>query len=144
MRTLTSSRRSEDGAAAVEFAFIFAAVFVPLLMGMLQYGWYFYATQATTSGAREAARRLSVGDCKTGTAAQTHAQNVSGFKSLALDFGPTTAPSSNTLPPTGDVLRVEARVNGKIIGFLPMPSDGQITRVVEARVEDQLQDSPCP
>ena len=144
LRLLSRRRRTQDGAAAVEFALVFAFVLVPTLMGMLQYGWYFYATQNASNGAREVARRLSVGDCQTGSTAQTLARNVANFETLTLTFGSTSAPSSKTLPPVGQVLRVTTQVNGQIIQFLPMPDDGQITKIVDVRVEDNTQDSPCP
>ena len=54
MRMPTTSRRREDGAVAVEFALVFAFVLVPLLMGMIQYGWYLYSSQASASAGREA------------------------------------------------------------------------------------------
>ncbi len=139
-------RGNEDGAAAVEFALIFSLVLVPLLMGMLQYGWYFYSSQVTSSAARESARRLTVGDCQGGTSptkATQFARQQSGFSTLSLSYGSTTAPTSNTLPAVGQVLRVTAQVDASIIGFLPVPNGGQITRTVDARVEDTDEDSTC-
>ncbi len=141
---LRPRRRSDSGAAAVEFALIFALVLVPTLMGMLQYGWYFYSTQVTSSSARETARRLSVGDCQDSGAATQFARQHSGFTDLTLSYGSPTSPSSNSLPAVGTVLRVSARMDGNIIGFLPLPNDGQITRTVDARVEDTTEDTSCP
>lgn len=137
-------RRGDGGAVAVEFALVFCFVLVPTLMGMLQYGWFFYTSQVASNGAREVARRLSVGDCQTGTNAQTLARNVSGFDTLTLTYGSTSNSTSKTLPAVGQVLRVTVQVNGAIIEFLPMPDNGQITRVVDARVEDTNPDSACP
>ena len=142
-RMWSRRRRTDDGAAAVEFALIFAFVLVPLLMGMLQYGWFFYTSQVTSSATRETARRLSVGDCQAVNAAQAYARKQAGFSTLTLSFGSTSAPTSNTLPTAGNVVRVTANMDGKVIGFLPLPDDGQITRAVEARVEDTTEDSPC-
>ena len=145
MRVITRRRRDgERGAAAVEFALIFAVVLVPMVMGMLQYGWFFYSSQVTSSAARETARRLTVGDCQTGTSATTYARQQSGFQTLTLSYGSPASPTSNTLPPVGQVVRVTAQADGGIIGFLPLPNNGQITRTVDARVEDSDEDSPCP
>lgn len=140
----THRRRDHRGAAAVEFALIFAFVLVPTVLGMLQYGWYFYSSQVTSSAAREAARRLTVGDCQTGASAATYARQQSGFSTLSLDYGSPATPTSNSLPAVGQVVRVTAQVDGGIIGFLPLPNDGQITRTVDARVEDTSEDTPCP
>ena len=141
-------RRADDerGAAAVEFALIFSLILVPLLLGMLQYGWYFYTSQVTGSAARETARRLTVGDCQGGTAptkATSFARRQSGLTTLTLSYGSTATPTSNTLPAIGQVVRVTATVDGSIIGFLPLPNGGQITRTVDARVEDVTEDSTC-
>ncbi len=139
-------RADEDGAAAVEFALIFSLVLVPLLMGMMQYGWYFYSSQVTSSAARETVRRLSVGDCQGGsspTDATAHARRQSGFSDLTLTYGSTSSPSSNTLPDVGEVVRVTASADAGLIGFLPVPNGGVVTRTVEARVEDTTEDTPC-
>lgn len=144
MRVAPIPRRRDDrGAAAVEFALIFAFVLVPMVLGILQYGWYFYSSQVTSSAARETARRLTVGDCQTGTNAANYAQQQSGFSALTLTFGPPGSPTSNTLPAIGEVVRVTAQVDGGVIGFLPLPNGGQITRTVDARVEDTDEDSSC-
>ena len=62
----TSARRLERGASAVEFALI-SLPLMTLMLGMLQYGWYFFSAQSASSAARESARRLVVGDCQTGS-----------------------------------------------------------------------------
>ena len=135
-------RKRESGAAAVEFALIFCFLLVPLVMGALQYGWYFYTSQVTGSAARETARRLSVGDCQTSGKAQAYARTQSGFSGLTLTFGtPTT--QNNVLPTASNTLQVRATADGKIIGLLPLPNGGQITRTVETRVEDTTEDTPC-
>ena len=53
----------ERGAVAVEFA-LDPPPLLTLVLGSMQYGWYFYTAQSTSSAARETARRLSVGDCQ--------------------------------------------------------------------------------
>ena len=142
-RTRGSRRsRREGGAAAVEFALIFGFLLVPLTMGLLEYGWYFYTSQVTGSAARDTARRLTVGDCQASGAAQAYARQTSGIKTLTLTFG-TTSTQNNTLPPVGDTLRVQASSDGGLFTFLPLPNDGQITRQVDSRVEDDTEDSPC-
>ena len=148
MRVVVAPHRRADerGAAAVEFALIFSLILVPLLLGMLQYGWYFYTSQVTGSAARETARRLTVGDCQGGTTptkATQFARQQSGLATLTLSYGATATPTSNTLPAVGQVVRVSATADGAIIAFLPLPDGGQVTRTVDARVEDVTEDSTC-
>jgi Flp pilus assembly protein TadG len=126
----------------VEFAVIFGFVLVPLTLGLIDYGWYLYSSQVTGSATRETARRLSVGDCQTGDAARDYARQQSGFAGLTLQYGSTTT-YDDTLPPVGTTLRVQSSVDGKLIGLIPLPNGGAISRTVEARVEDDAEDSPC-
>ena len=51
-------RRTERGAATVEFALVSLPMFI-LILGLIQYGWYFYVAQNTSSAAsqRRAAAR---------------------------------------------------------------------------------------
>jgi Flp pilus assembly protein TadG len=133
--------RSQRGASAVEFALI-SIPLLTLLLGLLQYGWYFFAAQSASSGAREATRQLVVGDCTTGSEAESFARTQANLSDLTLAFGEpgadaVTVDNAGTLPDIGDTLRVRVNVDGGIIGFLPMPNSGQIVRVVDARVEDE-------
>ena len=59
---MSKRRTSEDGAAVVEFALVFP-IFIVIVMGIIQYGWYFFNAESTNSAAREVARRVVVGDC---------------------------------------------------------------------------------
>lgn len=143
MRLPSTRRRCEDGAAAVEFALVFCFILVPLLMGMLQYGWYFFSAQSASSAAREATRRLVVGDCTAPGEAQSFASTQANVFDLKLTFGTPADDDAGTLPAIGEVLRVKVTANGKIIGFLPLPDDGLVTRVVDARVEDDQKGATC-
>src|SRR5215216_3305857 len=67
--------RGQRGAAALEFGLIAGLLFIPLLIGLLQYGWYFYCAQTTGGAASHLARRLSVGDCWAGNDALDFVKN---------------------------------------------------------------------
>ena len=136
-------RRDDGGAAAVEFALVACFVLVPLLMGLLQYGWYFYVSSTTSHAASSVARRLEVGDCWTGTAANTYVSNQ-------MPAPQTTSPTVTKTPSTlsGAVvgttqIQVTVTAQAKIIGFLPMPDGGAVTRTVTAQLEDTSEDTPC-
>ncbi len=72
MRRLASTR----GAAAIEFAIILLP-FCLLLMGMIDYGWYFFVDLACTNAVREGARTATTypGGCPN-AAAITAGQNA--------------------------------------------------------------------
>jgi Flp pilus assembly protein TadG len=58
-------RSKERGAAAIELA-LSLLVLLPLVLGMLDYGYYFYVSMAATEATRLAARatgNTAVGDC---------------------------------------------------------------------------------
>jgi Flp pilus assembly protein TadG len=69
-------RRSERGGAAVEFAIVLP-LFVGLVMGALEYGYFFFSQQVVTNAAREGARAGTLVDPTAGFgSAQTAAQNA--------------------------------------------------------------------
>ena len=138
----------QRGASAVEFALI-SLPLLTLMLGMLQYGWYFFSAQSASSGARESARRLVVGDCTGSGQALQFARRQANQSTLTLTWGTpgataTTVSTPGTLPAVGQTLRVVVTVDGGIIGFVPVPGNGQITRVVDARVEDDVAGATCP
>lgn len=138
----TSGQR-DDGAAAVEFALLLVPL-LAILFGMIDYSWYFYTAQSTSSAAREGARRLVVGDCQGPGQLQNYVAAVADTNALTATYSP------NPLPPVGDTVTVTVTANGALIGFVPLPTDqisgveGRVRRVVQARVEDLTPSgSPC-
>ena len=132
-------RRSQRGAATVEFALVSIPMFV-LVLGLIQYGWYFYVAQNTSSAASNVARRLEVGDCWTGSQALALAQNqapqVTGVTKSPTSLGGAVVGSTQvTVPLTADA---------GILEFLPMPADGIVTRTVHAQLEDDQSGASCP
>jgi len=59
MTTRSASRSRQSGAAAVEFALILP-LFLTLVMGAIDWGWYFFVDQLVTDCARESARAGSL------------------------------------------------------------------------------------
>jgi Flp pilus assembly protein TadG len=140
-------RRSDEGAAAVEFALVMVPL-IALLLGVIQFGFFFFTTQSASSAAREAARRLTVGECQVGNAAETFARNQANVVGLTLQFGSPNGESDvstpGTLPAVGAPLRVKVQASADIIHLFPLPSGGTVTRVVDARMEDSEADGvPC-
>jgi Flp pilus assembly pilin Flp len=126
-------RKSEGGAAAVEFALIFP-LFAALVMGMVQYGFYFWTAETTGSAARETARRIVVGAC------------WSGYDTFAQDHGPRITSTAVSPDPAGlDVgqsVTVTVVADGDILNFFPLPDT--VTREYTARMEvDEASGAAC-
>jgi Flp pilus assembly protein TadG len=67
-----ASRRGERGGAAVEFALVLP-LFMALVMGALDYGYFFFSDQIVTNAAREGARAGTLVDPTSGGADSTGA-----------------------------------------------------------------------
>ena len=131
--------RDESGTSAVEFALVLIP-FTVLLLGMIQYGWYFYVSQSTAGAAAHVTRRLEVGDCWTGDAAlrlaRTQTSQVSTLSKTPADL--------STAVPGETQIQVTVTAEADILNFLPMPNGGRITETVYAQLEDTAQGAPCP
>lgn len=132
----------ESGAAALEFGLIVGAVLVPLLLGVIQYGWYFYVAQTTGGAATHVTRRLAVGDCWGSGQALGFVKNE--VASNANQTTLTMSPTSNSAAVIGTTqLTVTVTSDGDLVGFLPMPNGGTITRTVSTMVEDTASSGTC-
>ena len=138
--------RHQRGAAAVEFALVMLPL-IALLLGTLQFGFYFFTTQSASSAARETARRLVVGDCRGSGEAQSYAASQANVLNLTLTYGTPGAGqydvTTGSVPDVGQTLRVKVQADGDIVHFIPLPGGGQVTRVVNARVEDDTASASC-
>jgi Flp pilus assembly pilin Flp len=124
--------RDDRGATAVEFGLI-VIPFLVLVLGMIQYGWYFYVSQTTGGAASNVVRQLQVGDCwadgEALSRAQEQAPMVNDLDKLPDTDDPTTLNA-------GDPIEITLTADAEIIGLIPMPNGGQIVKTVEARLED--------
>jgi Flp pilus assembly protein TadG len=112
-------RGSERGAAAVEFALVIP-VFLMLVLGTIDFGYYFFVSEVVTNAAREGARAATVLDPTTTAwgAARTEAETVAG-KYLASGGLKSVGVSANRVP---DGLNVNVQVDilypvGSVTGF---------------------------
>jgi Flp pilus assembly protein TadG len=123
-------RRNDDGAAAVEFALIMIPFFI-LIAAVIQFGWYFYVAQNSSGAVSTVARKLEVGDCWNGSDAQIFARaqapQISGL---------TKSPAVSAAPSPGTTFSVTVTADANLLGFLPMPNGGIISKTVTAQVED--------
>ncbi len=137
------SRRSQDGAAAVEFALIVVPLMV-LFFGMVQYGMYFYSAQVGSNTVNAAARQLSVGNCQGAGALQSWVDDQLGAASTA-DADITvvyrdpdgTVRTASTVKTGGTVtVTIEYATLNMNFPLVPFLDDPTIIREVDARVED--------
>ncbi len=135
-------RHAQSGAAALEFGLIVGTVLIPLLLGIIQYGWYFYVAQTTGGATTHIARRLAVGDCWGSGQALTFVKNE-----VASDKNLTTlavTPTSNASAEIGATqLTVTVTSDGDLMSFFPMPNGGTITRSVSTMIEDTTSSGTC-
>ena len=135
-------RRSERGAAAVEFALVLP-ILLTIVFGIVQYGWYFYSVQAGSDVARDAARRAAVSDpitCTDFLAAvrsslapyQEATPTATVTRTYVNSAGATKSPAA-----AGDYVRVEIGFQSYDFGlpFVPLPGSGYISVTAESRVE---------
>jgi len=139
-RAATTARpRSNDGAAAVEFALVSVLLFT-LVFGIIQYGFYFWASQIGSSAVRDAARYSAVGTKDCDALRTTVTDQMGGAATGAT----TTTRSYDNIPAaSGDNVTVTISYQALNIGFpfIPIPNGGQITQSAQARVESATSSS---
>jgi Flp pilus assembly protein TadG len=134
-----SKRRNQRGAAAVEFALVLP-LFVTLVFGIIDYGFYFNDSVSTRNGVREAARQGVVSNFSncggSGTSldklrCQTK-QNVGTLTGVAT--AKVYVPGGTWTK--GAPLVVCAKVTGSgVVGFVPTPSSTRSR--VEMSIENE-------
>jgi Flp pilus assembly protein TadG len=141
-------RRDEGGATAVEFALISIPLFA-IVFGMIDYGWYFFASQTSGSAASTVTRRMQVGDCwgagQALTLAKKQAATVTSLSRQidgSAEAPPTSADLGTAVVGTTQIT-VKVQANGKLIGFFPLPNDGEITSTVQAQLEHKTSSGSC-
>ena len=132
-------RRNENGAEAVEFALI-AIPMLLLVLGIIQYGFYFWTAETTNSAARETARRVVVGDCWDYTAMKNFAVAKAPMSSPS---DVTRNPSSMTTIKSGDTVTVTVVAHANLLGIIPLPDGGIITREYTAIQESTTNSGTC-
>jgi Flp pilus assembly protein TadG len=140
--------RRQGGAVAVEFALI-VPLFLWLLLGLIQYGFYFYSMQAGTSAVGEVTRRMTVGDCQTegevksalfdrlGSA--TTASSSAGITVVTRTYTKTDGVTPASAPgEIGGTVTLSATYPSFDMNFpfVPVPNNGDVTRSATARIED--------
>jgi Flp pilus assembly protein TadG len=132
-------RRGDDrGAVAVEFVLVLP-VFLLLIFGLIQYGWYFFQVQNGAFAVREAARQAAVGSLDTAGLQAWVPGRVTGADpaSITTEVCFTDTDSSDDLT-VGDQISVSVDYLAQDFGFpfVPFPDGGRVTQLAETRTED--------
>lgn len=140
-----SRRRGDGGAAALEFGLI-TPVLLVIVLGIIQYGLYFWGMQAGSATAAQLARRLSVADCQTTGAAQSFVTQRLGPAASSPTVGVVFQDS------TGSTVAAPGQVGGNVkvtlsfavlnlhLPLVPVPGGGTVSSTANARVESNAPD----
>jgi hypothetical protein len=146
LRQSRRSSRAQTGAVAVEGALLFAFILAPLLLGVLQYGAYFWGQQRVPTLDPNVRQSQLVGSFDCGQlvnqllqTVNTNLQNVDDALGLDVGVEDLTATVLQFVP---NQLGVDVRVSisvpvaDPLISFLPLPDNGRLVRDVFVRLEN--------
>ncbi|WP_183408065.1 TadE family protein [Nocardioides pocheonensis] len=117
---------------AVEFALVFPIVFA-VMLGVIQYGVYFWGRSTAAASARESARQLAVGTDWTCSHDQAVANTNRAGKNVVVT---RTYLNDDNAAKIGDLVQVTVTAKTLAPSLLPVPDSGAITEVATARVEN--------
>ncbi len=125
----SGERRPERGSAAVEFALILP-LFMLLVLGSLDWGYYFFVTQVVTNAAREGARAGTLDPTDDSLAVSDATSTASTYLTKAGLTG--TAQVNATL--VGNAVRVDVSYPaGSLTGFTEIIIPDAVTVRAEMR-----------
>ncbi|HEX9290756.1 MAG TPA: TadE family protein [Anaeromyxobacteraceae bacterium] len=108
-------RGRERGAAVVEFALVLPLLLM-LVLGAIDWGWYFYLREVVTNAAREGARAGSVSALGSSAAAAAETAATTYLTNLGLGAGTATA-TTPVVSGTNTVRVVVTYTAGSLSGF---------------------------
>jgi Flp pilus assembly protein TadG len=120
MRVHKKRRSGVRGAAAVEFAIVLP-LFLTLVLGTIDYGYYFFVSEVVTNAAREGARAGSVVDPSDQALAVSEAESVAN-NYLARGGLSQQGVQTPTIVQVNGVDAVRVEINypvGSLTGFFP-------------------------
>ena len=141
-------RRGDRGATALEFGLV-APLMLLLVFGLIQYGYLFWALTTASANAREAARKLAVGQ-DWAACVQPRVAELSGQPALSTvvsTFRWTDGSGTTLTRPVqrGDYVEVTVGFDSLDLHlpFLPIPAGGHVEEKARRQVEN-VPDSPPP
>jgi Flp pilus assembly protein TadG len=140
IRASTRRRSAAGGGAAIEFALILP-LFLAILFGIIDYGWYFYQRYALVAAIRDGVRYgATFSDSSAWNSAQSQATTDlkvvgSPINYLDVTWGPAT-PYSWLASPSVELVTLSGSMAFKpLIGFVPVPAlvKYQLTMLLEVQ-----------
>lgn len=141
--------RGERGAAAVEAGLLISAVLVPLMLGVINYGYYFWQLQRIPELDPNLDQSSLVGTYCVGQipdlltrvrkAALVAADNLDDGNDLPLSLSDITATVVSYTPGTlGLIVEVGFSTNviDELVSFLPLPDDGNLVSGAQVRLQN--------
>ena len=145
-----ASRAPDEGAAAVEFALVLV-LFLTLVFGIIQYGFFFFQSQSVSSTAREASRlaAVGVGSCTAWESSVIAASRSNGLGSaqlpdasrVALRFESATGVAGPAATGANAVVTLTWTPTNFSFPFLPFISGNQ-NNTSQTRVESAVSTGP--
>jgi hypothetical protein len=137
--------RGERGAVAVEAALFLSVVLIPLLLGVITYGMYFWKAQQAEPLSQRLPLNNIVGsfNCaqlvdRVKTTVQSALPSVSGLFGDQLPLTDIGVTVINVLPTVGVDVSVSIRIDGgsQLGGLLPLPNGGDIISEATYRLDN--------
>jgi Flp pilus assembly protein TadG len=135
MKRRADTRSRQRGAAAVEFALVLP-IFLTLVLGAIDWGWFFFIDQVVTNCAREGARAgtlLAPPPISTAAEAEAAAKKASEAFLKRLNFAQTGVVATFTTVDGSDAIQVTVTYPaGSLTGLLSnvMPANARATSVM--------------
>ena len=136
-----SGRRRPDrhgdqrGSVVVEFALVVPLV-VLIVVGVIQYGYHYWAMQTASATAREAARRLIVGTDPVCTVAEARARASGPAVGSSVPTVVYAYDNAGNTAERGVLVTVTVTLQSLDVGLVPLPSGGLVTQTASNRVEN--------
>lgn len=146
MRARSGRARHQHGAAAVEFALLAAFVLVPLVLGVLYWGMYFWRAQAAgavpatlpTNGI--SGRFATCGELVTAVKNTLVgiSPNITGTVGDPLQASDIVVSVVELLPTVGAVVRIQLTIPvlAEVSTLLPLPNDGAVVTELTTRLDN--------
>ena len=137
--------RGERGAVAVEAALFLSVVLIPLLLGVITYGMYFWKAQQAEPLSQRLPLNSIVGqfNCaqlvdRVKTTVQSALPSVSGLFGDQLPLTAIGVTVINVLPTVGVDISVSITIDGTgaLGGLLPLPNGGDIISEATYRLDN--------
>lgn len=133
----------ERGSVVVEFALVVPLVLV-LIVGVIQYGYHYWAMQTAAAAAREAARRLVVGTDPVCTVVEAQARAAGPAVGSSQPSVVYVYDNPENTAERGALVTVTITLQSLDIGLVPLPSGGVVSESATNRVENvPIDPLPC-